>query len=144
MVHAGCVFVAGIHPSVTWMSGFFESMQWLYMCAQTKPRFILSSERVLGNGVRTHVNSQGKKSPLPEAQRRVEPVILNTAGQRANTLQTELFWPQCLSTCLRLCQILNFHDFLYNMFWNSYLGMGEEGRGGGGAVQQVLWFPSPS
>ena len=30
------------------------------MCAQTRPRFILSSERVLGNGVRTHVNSEGK------------------------------------------------------------------------------------
>ena len=25
MVPAGCVFVAGIHPSRTWMSGFFES-----------------------------------------------------------------------------------------------------------------------
>ena len=30
------------------------------MCAQTRPRFILSSKRVLGNEVRTHVNSKGK------------------------------------------------------------------------------------
>ena len=30
------------------------------MCAQTRPRFILSSERVLGNGVRTRVNPKGK------------------------------------------------------------------------------------
>ena len=30
------------------------------MCAQTRPRFILSRERVLGNGSRTHVNSKGK------------------------------------------------------------------------------------
>ena len=30
------------------------------MCAQTRPRFMLSSERVLGNGVRTHVNSKRK------------------------------------------------------------------------------------
>ena len=30
------------------------------MCAQTKPWFILSSERVLGNEIRTHVNSMGK------------------------------------------------------------------------------------
>ena len=30
------------------------------MCAQTRLRFILSSERVFGNGVRTHVNSKGK------------------------------------------------------------------------------------
>ena len=41
------------------------------ICAQTRPWFVLSSERVLnGMGVRTHVNSKGKKSPLPEAQRR--------------------------------------------------------------------------
>ena len=30
------------------------------MCAQTTPRFILSSKRVLGNGVRAHVNATGK------------------------------------------------------------------------------------
>ena len=30
------------------------------MCAQTRPRFILSSERVSGNEVRTHINSKGK------------------------------------------------------------------------------------
>ena len=41
---------------------------------------ILSSQRVLGIGVRTHVNSK-KKSPLPEAQWRVEPVTLHHAGQ---------------------------------------------------------------
>ena len=28
MVHAGCVFVASIHPSRTWMSGSFESVRW--------------------------------------------------------------------------------------------------------------------
>ena len=57
------------------------------MCAQTRPRFILSRERVLGNGVRTHANSKGKfrvnsppeedrtrdaEPPLPEAQRRIK------------------------------------------------------------------------
>ena len=30
------------------------------MCAQTRPRFINSSERVIGKGVRSHVNSKGK------------------------------------------------------------------------------------
>ena len=30
------------------------------MCTQPSPRFMLSSERVWGNGVRTHVNSKGK------------------------------------------------------------------------------------
>ena len=47
------VFVAGIHPSRTWMLRCFQF-------AQTKPLFILSSENVLGNGVRTHVNSKRK------------------------------------------------------------------------------------
>ena len=28
MVHDGCVFVASIHPSRTWMSGSFESVRW--------------------------------------------------------------------------------------------------------------------
>ena len=40
------------------------------MYAQTRPRFILSSERVLGNGARTYATSKGKKSSLPEPQRR--------------------------------------------------------------------------
>ena len=30
------------------------------MCAQNRDQFTLSSERVLENGVRTHVNSKGK------------------------------------------------------------------------------------
>ena len=30
------------------------------ICAQTRPRFILSSERVLGNGVKNHINSKRK------------------------------------------------------------------------------------
>ena len=33
------------------------------MCAQTGPRFISPYERVLGNGVKTHVNPSGKKIP---------------------------------------------------------------------------------
>ena len=28
MVHAGCTFVTGIHPSRTWMSGSLESVRW--------------------------------------------------------------------------------------------------------------------
>ena len=39
--------------------GMSESFAIECMCAQTRPRFMLSSERVLGNVVRTHVNSKG-------------------------------------------------------------------------------------
>ena len=66
------------------------------MCAQTIPRFILSSDRVfLGNGVETHVNSKGgktlyrKHSPL----RRIEPTTLHQARQRAQHTTTDLFRP---------------------------------------------------
>ena len=60
MVHAGCVFVAGIRPSRTWMSGSFESVRWnacehrldLSLCSHLK--------EFGGNGVRNHVNSKGK------------------------------------------------------------------------------------
>ena len=45
MVNAGCVFVARIHPSRTWMSGSFGSVH---------------QKEFWGNGVRTHVNSKGK------------------------------------------------------------------------------------
>ena len=64
-------------------------------CAQTRPWFILTCERVWGNEVRTHVYSNGKllstgkKSP----QRRIEPTTLHQAGQRAQDTTNELFRP---------------------------------------------------
>ena len=100
MVRAGCVFVAGIHPSRTWTSGSFEVRAMKCMCAQTRPRFILSSERVFwGNGVWTHVNSKGKiPSTGKFPQTRIEP-----CGQRAQALPTELFRPR-LSSSLTFLQ----------------------------------------
>ena len=98
MVRAGCVFVAGISPSRTWMSGgSFGSLQWKAY-AQTRPRFILSSE-LLGNGVRTHVNPEGK-SPLPMAEGRVGPGTLHHCGQQAqHTTDTAIPAPK---RCIRL------------------------------------------
>ena len=64
MVHAGCVFAAGIHPSRTRLSGTFESERWnacihrLYLGLYSHPK------EFWGNGVRTHVNSKGKKIPF--------------------------------------------------------------------------------
>ena len=48
--------VAGIHPSRSWMSGSFESVRW-NACVQTRPPLLPSSERVLEEWVKTHVNS---------------------------------------------------------------------------------------
>ena len=53
------------------------------MYTKTRSRFILSSERVLGEWSQNHVHSKGKKSPLPEALRRIEPAPLHHAGQVA-------------------------------------------------------------
>ena len=81
-MHAGCVCVAGIHPSRTWMSVSFESVRWECMCAQTRPRFTFSSERVFGgNGVRTHDNSKGK---IPSTGK-----ILPTGASKPTTLHHE-------------------------------------------------------
>ena len=41
------------------------------MQAQTRPRFILSAERVVGTGVRTYVNSKKKMSIQPDGSVKV-------------------------------------------------------------------------
>ena len=61
MVHTGCAFVAGIHPS-----RIFKVRAMEFVCAQNRPRFILSSEIVWGNGVMTHVKSKEKVHPTGE------------------------------------------------------------------------------
>ena len=56
------------------------------MCAQTRPRFILSSERVLGEWSQNPCYLQGK-NPLywgnNPPQSRIKPMTLHHAGQRA-------------------------------------------------------------
>ena len=62
------------------------------MCAQTRPRFILSSERVLGGMEFEPMLTPRKKSPLPENVPRggSNP---RRCGPRAQALPTELFRP---------------------------------------------------
>ena len=60
MVHAGWVFVAGIHPSRTCMSGSFESMQWNACVHRLDFSLYSHPKEFWGNGVRTYVNSKGK------------------------------------------------------------------------------------
>ena len=86
-MRAGCVFVAGIHPSRTWTLGSFESV-----CAQTRPRFILSSERVFWGMEFEPMLTPREKSRLPENVPRggSNP---RRCGQWAQALPTELFRP---------------------------------------------------
>ena len=62
------------------------------MCAQTRPRFILSSEGVFGGMEFEPMLTPREKSPLPENVPRggSNP---RCCGQRAQALPTELFWP---------------------------------------------------
>ena len=78
MVRAGCVFVAGIHPSRTWTSGSFESVRWI-ACVHRLDLGLYSHPKEFfgGNGVWTHVNSKGKiPSTRKFPQRRTEPATL--------------------------------------------------------------------
>ena len=65
------------------------------MCAQTRPRFIFSSERVLGGMEFEPMLTPREKSPLPENVPRVGSNP-RRRGQRAQALPTELFWPPCV------------------------------------------------
>ena len=56
------VFVAGIHPSRTWMSGSFECIRWNACVHRLDLGLYSHPNEFWGNGVRTHVNSKGKIS----------------------------------------------------------------------------------
>ena len=91
MVRAGCVFVAGIHPSRTWMSGSFESVRWNACVHRLDLGLYSHPKEFWGNGVWTHVNSKGKIPSTGKCpQRSIEPATL---WQRAQALPAELLQP---------------------------------------------------
>ena len=65
------------------------------MCAQTRPRFILSSERVFGGMEFEPMLTPREKSPLPENVPRGGSNPRHR-GQRAHALPTELFRPRTI------------------------------------------------
>ena len=82
MVRVGCVFVAVIHPSRTWMSGFFESVRQnacvhkLDLGLYSHPIFV----REIGS---EPMSAAREKSPLQETHRTVKPATPHHAGQQA-------------------------------------------------------------
>ena len=91
MVRAGCVFVAGIHPSRTWTSGSFESVRWNACVHRLDLGLYSHPKEFWGNGVWTQVNSKGKIPSTGKCpQRSIEPTTL---WQRAHALPTELLRP---------------------------------------------------
>ena len=96
------------------------------MCAQTRPRFILSSEGVLGGMEFEPMLTPREKSPLPE---KVPRGLSNPrrCGQRAQALPTEIFRPQpgvCSSLLyVVLCKFVSKRSLMYIMLarYHSYL-----------------------
>ena len=85
--------------------------------AQTRPRFILSCQRVLGEWSQNPCKLQGenpfyrKNSP----QRSIEPTTLHQAGQRAQHTTNELFRPLlllCFCCCCCCCFCFLFFVFV--------------------------------
>ena len=94
MVQAGCVFVAGIHPSRTWMSGSLESVR-LNACVHRPDLGLYSHPKEFWeNGVRNITPRE--KSRLSEAERRVKdsnPWRCITQDSGPNTLYYRLSSP---------------------------------------------------
>ena len=83
MVRAGCVFVAGIQPSRTWMSGSFESLRWNAGAHRQDQGLYSHPKELIGEMESEPMLTPREKSPLPEAQRRFQRATLHHAGQRA-------------------------------------------------------------
>ena len=64
------------------MSGSFESVRWNACVHRLDLGLYSDPEEFWGIGVRTHVNSKGKKSPLPEKFSSEEDGTHNAASSR--------------------------------------------------------------
>ena len=82
MVHARCVFVAGIHTFRTWMSGSFEFVQW-NSCVNRLDLSLYYIPRVLGGMESETVLTPREKSPLLEKFSSEEDQTHNAASSRA-------------------------------------------------------------
>ena len=82
MVRAGCVFVAGIHPSTIQMLGSFLSVQ-RNACAHRLDLDLFSHLKEFKGMESEPMLTPWGKSPQPESQRTVEPTKLHHTGQQA-------------------------------------------------------------
>ena len=90
MVHAGRVFVAGIHPSRIWISGSPESVRWNACVHRLDLGLYSHPKEFRGNGIRTHVNSEGKIPSGSFEEDRID----DTASRRtANSTHYRLSYP---------------------------------------------------
>ena len=100
MVHAGCVFVTGIHRSRTWTSGSIESVRW-NACLQRLDLGVYSHLSFWGMESETMLTP--KEKPHYQNLKRSNLWCCITQDSKPNTLPTELFRPPLLlqtQTCL--------------------------------------------
>ena len=95
MVHAGCVFVAGIHLSRTWMPGSFDFMGW-NACAYKLDLGLYSHPKELGNGVK----SKPMVTPREKSEGGWTCNAASWLDSEPITLPTELFWCYVYSNSL--------------------------------------------
>ena len=95
-LRAWCMLDVFLLPAFTRLGHECHHLLSPCMCAQTRPRFILSSEKVLGDGVRTHVISKGKTTSTGKILLRggLNPRRCITQDNEPNPLPTELFRPR--------------------------------------------------
>ena len=119
MVHAGCVFVAGIYLSRTRISGSFESVQW-NACVHRLDLSLYSHRKSFGGMESEPMLTLREKSILLEnsSQSKIEPTMLCPAGQRAQVTSNMLFWPLCaFKSVWNLCCL-----FIYLFRYMLHLG----------------------
>ena len=78
----GMFFVAGIHPSGTWMSGSFKSVWWSANVHRLDLRLYSHPKQFFEGMESEPMLTPREKSPLQEAQRRIKPPTLHHAGQQ--------------------------------------------------------------
>ena len=98
MVHTGCISVANIHLSRTWMPGSFESMQWNACLYRLDLALYSHLKEFWGNRVRHHVNSKGKSPLYRRLRGSSNPWHCIMQDSEPNTQPTELFRPPKFET----------------------------------------------
>ena len=107
MVHTGCVFVAGIHPSRTWMSGSLESVWWNACVHRLDLGLYSHPKEFWENGVRTYVYSKEQISSTGKILLRggLNP---RRSGQRVQHYQRAIPPPSSMYNGLSRC-LLEIH-----------------------------------
>ena len=75
------------------MSGSFESLRWKCMCAQTRPRFLLSSDSFMGMDSEPMLTPREKKNLHRKLRGGWNPRRCITQASESNKLPTELLRP---------------------------------------------------